>query len=46
MIIDPWGTVLATVPDGEGFAVAELDLERLERLRRELPALSNRRLGV
>jgi predicted amidohydrolase len=46
MIVDPWGTVLATVPDGEGFAVAELDFERLERLRRELPALSNRRLDV
>ena len=46
MIVDPWGTVLATVPDGEGFAVAELDFERLERLRRELPALLNRRLDV
>jgi predicted amidohydrolase len=46
MIVDPWGTVLATVPDGEGFAVAELDFDRLERLRQELPALRNRRLDV
>jgi predicted amidohydrolase len=44
MIVDPWGTVLATVPDGEGFASAEIDLKRLERIRRELPALRNRRL--
>jgi predicted amidohydrolase len=44
MIVDPWGTVLATVPDGEGFATAELDLESLERVRLQLPALRNRRL--
>jgi predicted amidohydrolase len=44
MIVDPWGAVLAQVPDGEGVALAELDLERLERLRRELPALAHARL--
>jgi predicted amidohydrolase len=44
MIVDPWGTVLAQVPDGEGVALAELDFARLERLRRELPALSHARL--
>lgn len=45
MIVDPWGSVLAQVADGEGVAVAELDFERLERLRRELPALSHARLS-
>ncbi len=44
MIVDPWGAVVAQVPDGEGLALAELDFERLERLRRELPALSHARL--
>ena len=44
MIVDPWGAVLAQVPDGEGVAVADLDFERQDRLRRELPALSHRRL--
>ena len=44
MVVDPWGTVLAQVPDGEGVAVAELDFERQDRLRRELPALGHRRL--
>jgi deaminated glutathione amidase len=44
MIVDPWGLVLAQVPEGEGIAVAELDFGRLERLRRELPALSHARL--
>jgi predicted amidohydrolase len=45
MIVDPWGSVLAQVADGEGVAIAELDFERLERLRRELPALSHARLS-
>ena len=41
MIVDPWGTVLAQVPDGEGVALAELDFARQDRLRRELPPLSH-----
>lgn len=44
MVIDPWGTVLSQVPDGSGFAVADLDLERLRTIRAELPSLANRRL--
>ena len=44
MIVDPWGQVVARVPDGEGIAIAEIDLERQERLRRELPSLSHGRL--
>lgn len=44
MIVDPWGSIAAQVPDGEGMAVAELDFERQDRLRRELPALSHARL--
>ena len=45
MVVDPWGAVVAQVPDGEGIALAELDFDRLARLRRDLPALSHRRLG-
>ncbi|MEV6299899.1 carbon-nitrogen hydrolase family protein [Actinoplanes sp. NPDC051861] len=44
MIIDPWGTVLAQAPDTVGVTYADLDLERLETVRRELPSLANRRL--
>lgn len=44
MIVDPWGAVVAQVADGEGIALAELDFARLERLRRELPALHHARL--
>ncbi len=43
-VVDPWGTVLCTVPDGEGVALAELDFSRLEDVRRRLPSLRHRRL--
>jgi predicted amidohydrolase len=42
-IVDPWGVVLATVRDGEGFAAAELDFDSQERIRASLPSLANRR---
>ena len=44
MIIDPWGAVLATAADGEGIAVAEIDLSRVTQVRERLPALTHRRL--
>ena len=43
MVIDPWGTVLAQAPDRPGVVFAELDFAEQERIRRELPALANRR---
>jgi deaminated glutathione amidase len=43
MIVDPWGTVLATCPDRDGFALATIDLDYLDRFRTEFPALKNRR---
>lgn len=42
-IVDPWGAVLATVADGEGFAAADLDFGAQERVRESLPSLANRR---
>lgn len=43
MIVDPWGIVLAHAPDRECHIVADLDLDAQARIRRELPALANRR---
>ena len=43
MIVDPWGTVLATCPDRDGYALATLDLDYLDSFRTEFPALANRR---
>ena len=46
MIVDPWGIVLAHAPDRACQIVADLDLEAQARMRRELPALANRRPGA
>jgi predicted amidohydrolase len=43
MIVDPWGIVLALAADRECHIVADLDLDAQARIRRELPALANRR---
>jgi predicted amidohydrolase len=43
LIADPWGTVLATAPDGECHIAATLDLARQDEIRRTLPALTHRR---
>jgi predicted amidohydrolase len=44
MLVSPWGEVLAEAPDGEGVVTADLDFGVQDRMRRELPALSHRRL--
>jgi len=37
MIVDQWGTVIARAADGEQVILAELDPERLARVRRAMP---------
>ena len=44
MVVDPWGLVVARASEGEGLAMAELDLEYLAKVRRTLPALQHRKL--
>ena len=46
MIVDPWGEVLALLPEGEGVAAAEMDLARLDAVRSQLPALGHVRLPL
>jgi predicted amidohydrolase len=44
LIVDPWGEVVACRrEDGDGVAVAALDRERIDDVRRQLPALELRR---
>jgi len=43
MIINPWGTVLATAEDRECVIYSEIDIDYVEQVRRQLPSLSNRR---
>lgn len=46
LIINPWGTVIAQAPDGEGVVVANLDMAELDRIRKSVPSLANRRPTV
>ncbi len=43
MIVDPWGTVLASVEKGSGIAVAAIDLDKQAKLRKMFPALEHRK---
>lgn len=44
MLIDPWGKVLAELPEGEGWVSGETDAELLRQIRTNLPALQHRKL--
>jgi predicted amidohydrolase len=44
MIVDPWGLPVAVASDGPGLALAEIDLDRLARVRRAIPVRQHRRL--
>jgi predicted amidohydrolase len=44
MIVDPWGKILAELPDDAGVITAEIDLDYLAKVRAELPSLKHRRL--
>ena len=44
LIVDPWGEILAESGTGPAVIVADLDLQRLETLRRRFPVLEHRRL--
>jgi nitrilase len=44
MLIDPWGAVLANLPEGEGFITGALSKDKLKEVRSKLPALKHRRL--
>jgi len=43
MIVDPWGRILDVLADGEGHAIADLDLGEVERVRAQVPSLASRR---
>ena len=47
MIVGPWGDVLVEAPEeGTGVWFADLDVADVRRVRRVLPALEHRRLGI
>ena len=45
ILIDPWGVVIAERDEGPGIVIGDIDAERLEQVRRDLPALQHRSLA-
>ena len=43
LVADPWGTVIARSKDAPGITYAEIDLDYLEKIRKQIPSLENRR---
>jgi len=44
MIVDPWGKVAACAEEKESFVTAEINLNYLSRVRKELPCLEHQKL--
>ena len=44
MLIDPWGEVVACLPEGEGVVAGQVDLSHQEDVRSSLPALKHRKM--
>lgn len=46
MIVDPWGAIVAQCSEGEGFALAHIDSEVLQKARSKLPIWTDRRSDI
>ena len=44
ILIDPWGEIVAVLPEGEGIVVGTLDVQHINDIRQTLPALLHRKL--
>ncbi|HJO11412.1 MAG: carbon-nitrogen hydrolase family protein [Gammaproteobacteria bacterium] len=44
MIIDPWGSILDSIADGEGIALAEIDLSVSRKVRANMPIIDHLKL--
>lgn len=44
MIVNPWGEVLNILESGEGIVISEIDLKKLEQVRRDFPSTSHQKL--
>jgi deaminated glutathione amidase len=44
LVIDPWGEVLLDMGEGEGLSFADIDLRRIDDVRKQIPVHLNRRI--
>jgi predicted amidohydrolase len=43
IIVNPWGEVVAEIEEGEGWCMATLDLDEVDRVRKSMPVQKHRR---
>lgn len=43
LIINPWGEIVAEIQDGEGYCIADIDLNQVTRIRTSMPVQNHRR---
>lgn len=41
MVVDPWGTIVEELAEGEGLVMAEIDLDLVDETRRRMPCLEH-----
>lgn len=46
MIVDPWGTIIAQCSNSEAIIYGELNLDFLQKVRKELPSLKHKRRDI
>lgn len=46
MVVDPWGIIIAQAQDVSGVIATEVDLDRIDEVRRKMPCLKHRRPDV
>jgi predicted amidohydrolase len=46
IIVSPWGDILQQMDEKEGYISTTIDMEQVERVRKELPLLAHRRLDI
>lgn len=46
IVVNPWGEVLGQLEEKEGILIQELNLDEVDRIRRDLPLLNSRRLDL
>ncbi len=46
MLVDPWGRIVRSLDEQPGTILGEIDLLRLEQIRREMPLLKHRRTDL
>ncbi len=44
--VSPWGDIMGQMEEKEGFMIQTLDLDRVKKVRQELPMLKNRRSDI